>query len=129
MRKASLHITGYCLTALMLLKMLGMPLVSLSFQMNRDFIAGQLCENRFKPQLQCNGHCVLAKKLAEANDNTPATESKVEVKSVAIDFLEDIPAVEIAALADADRRYSSFQLPRFTIAYIPAVFHPPAVTG
>jgi len=34
---------------------------------NYDYIVTNLCENRNKPQLQCNGTCYLAKMLAEEN--------------------------------------------------------------
>lgn len=33
------------------------------FYLNRDYIAKNLCENRNKPQLHCNGKCHLKKQL------------------------------------------------------------------
>jgi len=38
------------------------------FEMNRDYIAAKLCENRNKPQLHCNGKCYLMKKIKQAED-------------------------------------------------------------
>ena len=38
------------------------------FQLNRDYIARVLCENRDKPQLNCNGQCYLAKRLKAQQD-------------------------------------------------------------
>lgn len=38
------------------------------FQINRDYIAKVLCENRKKPQLNCNGKCYLAKRLKAQQD-------------------------------------------------------------
>lgn len=51
-------------------------LASLSFQMNKDYIAAKICENRAKPKLNCIGKCYLkklqkaAKEQKEANDTT-----------------------------------------------------------
>ena len=39
--------------------------VMLSFQLNRDYIAKNLCENRYRPQLHCKGNCVLMKKIKQ----------------------------------------------------------------
>lgn len=39
--------------------------VMLEFYINQSYIAQNLCENRARPQLHCNGNCVLSKKLAE----------------------------------------------------------------
>ena len=33
------------------------------YQINKEYITRVLCENRDKPQMHCNGHCYLAKKL------------------------------------------------------------------
>ncbi|MDQ6477606.1 hypothetical protein [Dyadobacter sp. LHD-138] len=38
------------------------------FHFNRDYIARVLCENRDKPQLNCDGKCYLAKKLKQQQD-------------------------------------------------------------
>ena len=38
------------------------------FHVNRNYIARVLCENRDRPQLNCNGKCYLAKKLKQQQD-------------------------------------------------------------
>jgi hypothetical protein len=38
------------------------------FNINRNYIAKVLCENRDRPQLNCNGKCYLAKKLKQQQD-------------------------------------------------------------
>ncbi len=38
------------------------------FNINRNYIARVLCENRDRPQLNCNGKCYLAKKLKQQQD-------------------------------------------------------------
>ncbi|MEY3956556.1 MAG: hypothetical protein RLZ73_1011 [Bacteroidota bacterium] len=38
------------------------------YRINRDYIAENLCVNRDKPMLNCNGQCYLAKKLKAAEE-------------------------------------------------------------
>lgn len=38
------------------------------YQLNKEYIARVLCENRDKPQLHCDGHCYLAKRLKAQED-------------------------------------------------------------
>jgi hypothetical protein len=43
----------------------GRYLVMFEYYLNQDFVAKNLCINRDKPQLQCNGKCHLKKQLSE----------------------------------------------------------------
>lgn len=38
-----------------------------NYMANKEYIAKNLCENRSKPQLKCNGKCYLAKQLKKAD--------------------------------------------------------------
>jgi len=40
----------------------------ISYYINYDYIVEELCENKAKPVLQCNGKCHLAKELKKTND-------------------------------------------------------------
>jgi hypothetical protein len=53
------------LLGLMLVKAWVIPLLYLDFEIRRDYIVANLCENRSRPQLNCNGKCYLAKRIAE----------------------------------------------------------------
>jgi hypothetical protein len=60
----------------------GRYFVILDFYLNQDYIARNLCENRDKPQMHCNGKCHLAKKLHEEDRKDQETpERKMENKS------------------------------------------------
>lgn len=39
------------------------------FELNKEYIASTLCENRDKPWLHCDGHCYFMKKIKQAQDN------------------------------------------------------------
>jgi CarboxypepD_reg-like domain len=62
--------------------------VYLDFEMRKDYIIKNLCENRFKPQLNCNGQCYLAKKLHKiAEDNaTKEPVFRASIKAEATPF-------------------------------------------
>lgn len=44
----------------------GKSALVLHYQLNKKAIAETRCENRDKPEMQCNGHCYLAKQLKKA---------------------------------------------------------------
>lgn len=61
---------------------------------NYDYIKNVLCENRDKPQLECDGKCYLAKMLAEEtekNEKNPFGEkqSKLEIQNTV--FFQVLP--------------------------------------
>lgn len=43
-----------------------MPMICLDYELRRDYIVKNICVNRNKPQMHCDGKCYLAKKLAES---------------------------------------------------------------
>jgi hypothetical protein len=48
------------------------------YEMNRNYIAAELCVNKAKPAMHCNGKCYLAKKIKdeEAQQKQQRTSSK-----------------------------------------------------
>lgn len=64
----------------------------ISFMVNYDYIAKELCENKTKPELHCNGKCYLKKELAKASENTnPNSQNKKQIQQeTEILFLEMI---------------------------------------
>ena len=72
------------LTLLIFIQPLSKVWIFVSFKINQDYIAKNLCENRAKPILKCNGKCQLMKKLKQADKDeekqTPQTiKEKLEV--------------------------------------------------
>jgi len=46
------------------------------FEMNQKYIAAELCINRNRPELHCNGKCYLMRKLKQAEQKEKAHESE-----------------------------------------------------
>ena len=48
------------------------------FELNRDYIAANLCVNRNKPWLHCNGKCYFMKKIRQAQEKQASDERQAQ---------------------------------------------------
>src|ERR1700759_1209633 len=64
------------------------------FEMNRNYIASKLCENRDKPWLHCNGKCYLRKKIKQAEEKQNSAERESQKNLVQESFFEKAPQVK-----------------------------------
>lgn len=57
--------------------------VTVNFLLYQDQIAKEKCENKDKPQMNCNGKCYLAKQLKAAEEkqkeNAPISPEKIQI--------------------------------------------------
>ncbi|MDR6806951.1 hypothetical protein J2Y45_004143 [Dyadobacter sp. BE34] len=60
------HVSGLLLLAVMLVKVLVVPVIYLDYELRKDYIIATHCENKSRPQLHCDGKCYLAKRVAQA---------------------------------------------------------------
>ena len=110
------------------IKTLLVPVIYLDFELRKDFIIKNLCENRFKPQLKCNGTCYLAKKLNKiAEDNaTKETQKKSQsMKKIMEEVFETIPlfSCELMVKNLSKKPPYSYQLSYYQ-NFIFSIFHP-----
>ncbi|MFL0162593.1 hypothetical protein [Aquirufa salirivi] len=101
--------------AILLLIAIQLPLMSqwasvAYYQVNRNYIAKNLCENRDKPKLNCNGQCYLAKKLKAAEDKEQKTNSE---------RLEKMPQIQLACQTNTSLAFS-FSFSDFSEDHFPA---------
>lgn len=86
--------------------------VVMAFKLDRDYIAKNLCENRYRPSMNCNGNCVLMKKLKEAEKKekdqpAPTLDVTVIVVSSKTFFTNTISPVTVSvAPVESDTRSS-----------------------
>ena len=100
-----------------------------TFFANEDYIAANLCVNRDHPEMHCNGHCQLDKKLHEDQDHKqPNPDKKVSFESTVFYFLPKNP---IAATSDLTTHTPQNGVPVLFSeqAYYAKSIHPPAITG
>ena len=114
---------GFFLFCLLTLQIFLIPALTMSFKLNQNYIASNLCENKNKPALQCNGKCFLKKQIASADTDEQNAPKKLWVKflpeflSLADNPVEkNFPSAEIVLNGDA-----SF----IAAANSSAIFHPP----
>ncbi|HAK78786.1 MAG TPA: hypothetical protein DCR35_05275 [Runella sp.] len=63
-------------------KTLVVPFVYLDFELRKEYIISHLCENRFKPQLHCDGKCYLAKQLHKVAEDNARQETQKQTDTV-----------------------------------------------
>jgi hypothetical protein len=52
----------------------------IDFKINQKYIAAKLCQNRNRPQMHCNGQCVLMKKMKQQEKQDPNVPGSVNIK-------------------------------------------------
>ena len=65
LRIVKMRITAAFLLFSVVLQVFGQRLLVVQFYANRNFVARNLCINRSRPRLKCDGLCQLSKKLKE----------------------------------------------------------------
>ncbi|MFK7901083.1 MAG: hypothetical protein AB8B61_10045 [Cyclobacteriaceae bacterium] len=103
--------------------------VYFSYQLNKEYIATQLCENRDRPELACNGQCILMKKLQEFNkQTTSASSSQFALPSLSFDYLRGISLeYNLTALVHEKIQLTIFSIREYFFQYISLIGHPPQV--
>jgi len=101
----------------------GQLFVYAGFELNQNYIISELCVNRDKPQLHCNGKCYLMRKLKQAEQKEKNRDGENQRSmfqhGVVVERLSFCPyAVQI------EKEYQSeipFRLPQFAAD----IFQPP----
>jgi hypothetical protein len=68
------RITGYILIVALLSVNFSTLFIFAGFQLNRDYIAANLCVNRNKPWLHCNGKCYFMRKIKQQQEKEKSQE-------------------------------------------------------
>ena len=58
------------------------------FQLNQKYIAANLCINKDKPWLHCNGKCYFMKKIKQAHEKEKSEESQSQKNRIQETFFE-----------------------------------------
>ena len=98
------------------------------FEINQDYIAANLCENKARPELVCCGKCVLTKQLKKA-DNNERKESapvKIDKTNMVVFILPEIFQQTKPFAANFISVQNAIQASHFSIVFSQAIFHPPS---
>lgn len=102
----------------------------IDYVVNYDYIAKVLCENKEKPQMNCNGKCHLMKEMAKASENEkPLSQNqKVSMQESEILFVVQLPTYEINLSRNFITKIcNSLYCNWYNFRLIELVFHPPIV--
>jgi len=99
------------------------------WELNRDYVAKNLCENRNKPQMKCCGKCYLKKQLKKADDNTdtngkqaPGKPGKIELAEFVIPQKMKLPYL----IKFNTHTYNAALQHMHGCSPLSAIFHPPS---
>lgn len=105
-------------------------MILLEYQVNKEYIARVLCENKSRPTLHCNGKCQLNKKLAADNEQNNNATSNHNSHSGLSEILFVHPLSDWNTMAYTDGIKTVY--PDYLVVdyATPAgsIFHPPATT-
>lgn len=113
----------------MLVKVWVIPLLYLDFNIRRDYIVKNLCVNRDRPLMLCNGKCYLAKKLAVLDEQ----EKRQAERDYMSKLLDHVMDSQISIFAPVISSFEIKPILSFNYASPPPahlasddIFHPPA---
>jgi len=114
------------LTILLMAQTFNKWLLVISFNINREYIAQKLCENRDKPKLNCKGNCVMMKKMKQEKkeQELPGT-NKIEVNTHVLSSKSFFASEPDPVLTSNIRRFIAFNTGR-PVDRSFAFFHPPS---
>jgi hypothetical protein len=97
------------------------------FELNKSYIANNLCENRDKPWLHCNGKCYFMKKIRQAEENEKKQNAKDNLSRLEISFFQEPFTLSFLQPVISDEAQKFF--PNYTYQYrshhIDSIFRPP----
>ena len=99
----------------------------MSFKINQDYIAKNLCENRAKPKMHCNGKCQLMKKLKQADKEEQKQLPQTLKEKYEVLYCHNLTSFSIEKrniFAEITKSFFDYQF-HFNSSYNPDIFRPP----
>lgn len=97
------------------------------FEMNQKYIAENLCINKNRPEMHCNGKCYLMNKLKQAEDHEKKQTAKDNLNQLVSSFFQEAVSLRFNAAVIIKNNKNSF--PRYgyqySSHYIETIFRPP----
>ena len=99
--------------------------IVLDYYTNTESFA-QRCINKLRPSMNCNGKCLLMKKLKEEEKkDQQAPGRKLENK---IDLIAGRLLVVVPAISESEKQHTSNYNGNLLAGYSNSIFHPPALS-
>lgn len=124
MAKKSLHIGSVVLMAIYIISLMRIYTPSLEYAINKDFITENLCVNKEKPSLNCEGKCYLKSETGKI-----ATEESGKSVKVNTIKAEEVPAsaedLTTSCTIGIEIKNHQFYLENYDLLFLREMFQPP----
>jgi len=95
------------------------------YELNKDYIITNFCENVSRPQMKCNGKCYLKKQFKKADETDNNSQIPDAIKNIA-ELHPFIGSASLKLLFDTCISFSSASCTdALASSHLLAVFHPP----
>jgi hypothetical protein len=121
------QVTTYILALLIFLQPFSKIWIYVSFKINQEYIAKNLCENRAKPVMKCNGKCQLMKKLKQADkDEQKQAPQTLKDKSEVLYCYQptNLTIGEKKSFRDKKQNFGDYKF-QYSSSYHNNIFRPP----
>lgn len=123
-------ILKYIITTFIIFTIALRPILPLiNYAVNYDYIVENLCENKDKPELMCNGKCYVSKELSKNNnEQTTQNGQKISVPTIDIFLVTEDFKFNNSEFKNSHRQtISTFYTDFYNSQYQSKIFHPPLV--
>lgn len=98
-----------------------------AFKVNQKYITENLCVNKARPWLHCNGHCYFMKKVHQAEENEKKQAAKDNLSRIELSFFQEPFGFMFNAPVDLKAGNNSFLFYTYQYSshYLDAIFKPP----
>lgn len=97
--------------------------IFLSFKYQQRYIIENLCENRERPELNCDGHCQLTKQLKEAEQQEKSQQIAEDIAEYPL-FISEMGEICLPSPRGQSIDFNTCSL-LFAYQHHKGIFHPP----
>ena len=112
------------LLVLLMLSSFSTALITASFKFNEPYIVAQLCKNRARPEMKCNGKCHLKKLIQEDTQDKNKSKKAIYNKHTLNWLSYQMASFEFTQLQTAKETCMNHST--LLDGYTPAIDHPPS---
>jgi len=114
------------LTVLYAMTLLQAYMPHVNYWMNRSYIISELCENRDRPEMDCNGRCHLKKQIETSSEQQDRGSAITEVQLM-VEFVQPLFVLEFKPIIyQANIKYGNHAVEP-VVGFSPSIFHPPQI--
>jgi len=99
-------------------------LIIANYEVNKDYISKNLCENKAKPEMHCNGKCHLKKQLQKEDKKENSASNTGKEKSEVQFFSATTSLKKVVAETIENKLNSNYLFSNYS-KHLVSVFHPP----